>query len=211
VTVRVRPFTEAERQKDSANFGAVVNIDGPPGRVQLKLPPSRGTCENKVWQFDNCLPADASQDLAFRMIGEPILQDVLQGVHGCIFAYGQTGSGKSHSIFGGAADNRGIVPRLATGLFGKLTQDLENADQAEAAQTRYLVKMSYLEIYNECIRDLLNPQVMAGDVQQSLEVRQHPRFGTFVQDLTENVVHTAAEIQQLLDTDIRFVLLVAQI
>lgn len=195
----MRPFTEAERQKDSAKFGAVVNIDGPPGRVQLKLPPSRGTCENKVWQFDNCLPADASQDLAFRMIGEPILQDVLQGVHGCIFAYGQTGSGKSHSIFGGAADNRGIVPRLATGLFGKLTQDLENADQAEAAQTRYLVKMSYLEIYNECIRDLLNPQVMAGDVQQSLEVRQHPRFGTFVQDLTENVVHTAAEIQQLLE------------
>ncbi|CAK0869460.1 unnamed protein product [Prorocentrum cordatum] len=111
----------------------------------------------------------------------------MDGYHGCVFAYGQTGSGKTHTIFGGPAEERGLVPRIAEDLFAGLEPG--GGDSA--------VRLSYLELYNEKARDLLSPA--AHGSPPSLEVREHPRVGVFVQGLTKNRVHSAGEVARLLD------------
>ena len=88
-----------------------------------------------------------------------------QGYNACIFAYGQTGSGKSYSMMG-APDQPGIIPRLCVSLFERIAR-MENK-RGEASEAK--VEVSYMEIYNEKVHDLLNP---ATSSRQGLKVREH--------------------------------------
>ena len=90
-----------------------------------------------------------------------------------MFAYGQTGSGKSYTMMGEASDP-GLIPRICKGLFNKM-----NTDSSKDGSASYRVEVSYLEIYNERVRDLLKSS--SGKAAHTLRVREHPKNGPYVQ------------------------------
>ncbi|CAL1154012.1 unnamed protein product, partial [Cladocopium goreaui] len=107
----------------------------------------------------------------------------------CVIAFGATGCGKSHTIFGTNQD-RGLLPRISETIFHNWNM--------EAGQ-QMLVKVSYLELYNEKARDLLKPEDPDNGKAASLEVREHPKAGIFVEGLTRSVASNAEEVLRLVD------------
>eukprot|EP00930_Biecheleria_cincta_P033362 TRINITY_DN23111_c0_g1_i1.p1 TRINITY_DN23111_c0_g1~~TRINITY_DN23111_c0_g1_i1.p1 ORF type:complete len:1639 (+),score=285.77 TRINITY_DN23111_c0_g1_i1:427-4917(+) len=196
VCVRVRPLNKSEAAHGQTQV-VFCDLDKP-GHLQLLGPGSgnsSGSRKSEAFMFDTVLPTSAGQSAVYNLLGSPVVQAVADGYHGCIFAYGQTGSGKSYTIFGGKGDTQGLIHRIADGLFQEL--DAQGGD--------YIVKMSNMEVYNEQARDLLHPidVVSAGDSvahkMPSLEVREHPQVGVFVDGLTRNAVESAADIERLVD------------
>ncbi|KAJ2638093.1 hypothetical protein GGF40_001905 [Coemansia sp. RSA 1286] len=187
VAVRCRPLNSRE-----ANRGASCLVSMRDQQTVLKKPPelqTNGKTEDKsqrTYTFDYSYwtagdvndPKYASQEVVFNDIGEAVLGHALSGYHCCVFAYGQTGSGKSYTMMGGSGHDAGLIPRICKSLFDKISQDQQQ-------QASYHVEVSYLEIYNERVRDLLNPHQGAGG---SLRVREHPSLGPYVEDLSKAAV-----------------------
>ncbi|XP_047564735.1 kinesin-like protein KIF1C isoform X2 [Lutra lutra] len=133
-------------------------------------------------------PQFASQQQVYRDIGEEMLLHAFEGYNVCIFAYGQTGAGKSYTMMGRQEPGQqGIVPQLCEDLFSRVNKN-------ESAQLSYSVEVSYMEIYCERVRDLLNPKSRG-----SLRVREHPILGPYVQDLSKLAVTSYADIADLMD------------
>ncbi|CAE8600532.1 unnamed protein product [Polarella glacialis] len=186
VCVRVRPMSSMESAEGQSK---VVHVElDKPGGLSLTSPQKRHR-RVEPFLFDTVLPDSAGQSDVYRMLGEPVVMGVADGYHGCIFAYGQTGSGKSHTMFGGPDEARGLIPRIAEGLF----QDL-----GSKVAGQNIVKVSYLELYNEQARDLLNPSVGEA-ANQALVVREHPQVGVFVEGLTRSAVSSAEDMLRLVD------------
>ena len=108
----------------------------------------------------------------FKDLGTDVLKAAFEGYNACIFAYGQTGSGKTYSMMG-SPDNQGLIPRICEGLFTGMRNSDDNGPS-------YRTEVSFLEIYNERVRDLLRPPVKGRPVH-SLKVREHPKEGPYVQ------------------------------
>uniref|UniRef100_M3XPR4 Kinesin family member 13B n=1 Tax=Mustela putorius furo TaxID=9669 RepID=M3XPR4_MUSPF len=148
----------------------------------------------KVFAYDHCFwsmdesvrEKYAGQDDVFKCLGENILQNAFDGYNACIFAYGQTGSGKSYTMMG-TADQPGLIPRLCSGLFER-TQKEENEEQS------FKVEVSYMEIYNEKVRDLLDPK----GSRQTLKVREHNVLGPYVDGLSKLAVTSYKDIESLM-------------
>ncbi|CAJ1341522.1 unnamed protein product [Effrenium voratum] len=135
--------------------------------------------------FDTVLPSSAGQAAVYNLIGSPVLHRLMSGYHGCILAFGPTGCGKSHTIFG--MESRGLLPRIAEKLL-----------EAEVGSQK-IVKLSYLELYNEKVRDLLQPDMLEPGKVSALEVREHPKVGIFVDGLTRNAVSSVEDVLLLLE------------
>ncbi|KAJ1730799.1 hypothetical protein LPJ72_004283, partial [Coemansia sp. Benny D160-2] len=131
-------------------------------------------------------PCFASQETVFADIGRAVLDHALSGYHCCVFAYGQTGSGKSYTMMGGQGREAGLIPRICQALFAAI------GGGGTAADESFHVEVSYLEIYNERVRDLLNPQQEPGG--GGLRVREHPALGPYVEDLTKAAVSTVDQV-----------------
>lgn len=100
---------------------------------------------------------------------------------GTIFAYGQTGSGKTHSMMGNDKDP-GIIPRINQYLFEQSEAKLAASQQSpEEGETKIMITVSFLEIYNEVVKDLLNP------IGKALNIRESPEKGIYVEGLFELV------------------------
>lgn len=113
----------------------------------------------KAFTFDLVFDWNSTQEEIFTLCAQPIVSSVLEGYNGTIFAYGQTGTGKTHTMEGpNLGDQRGIIPRTFQYIFDEI-QDPKESQQ-------FLVRASYLEIYNEEVRDLL-----AKDPKNKLELR----------------------------------------
>uniref|UniRef100_S4RJ76 Kinesin-like protein n=1 Tax=Petromyzon marinus TaxID=7757 RepID=S4RJ76_PETMA len=117
-------------------------------------------------------------EVVFHALGDGILDNAFQGYNACIFAYGQTGSGKSYSMMG-SAEQPGLTPRLCGALFERVSR-LSRDDHS------FKVEVSYMEIYNEKVRDLLDPK----GGRQSLKVREHKLLGPYVDGLSQLAVRT---------------------
>ncbi|KAH0623907.1 hypothetical protein JD844_007101, partial [Phrynosoma platyrhinos] len=131
----------------------------------------------------------ASQKQVYRDIGEEMLQHAFEGYNVCIFAYGQTGAGKSYTMMGRQEkDQQGIIPQLCEDLFSRIN-DTTNDNMS------YSVEVSYMEIYCERVRDLLNPKNKG-----NLRVREHPLLGPYVEDLSKLAVTSYNDIQDLMDS-----------
>nr|XP_048277750.1 kinesin-like protein KIF13B isoform X2 [Myodes glareolus] len=128
----------------------------------------------------------AGQDDVFKCLGENILQNAFDGYNACIFAYGQTGSGKSYTMMG-TADQPGLIPRLCSGLF-------ERTQKEESEEQSFKVEVSYMEIYNEKVRDLLDPK----GSRQTLKVREHSVLGPYVDGLSKLAVTSYKDIESLM-------------
>uniref|UniRef100_A0A8C9TLZ7 Kinesin family member 13A n=1 Tax=Scleropages formosus TaxID=113540 RepID=A0A8C9TLZ7_SCLFO len=127
-----------------------------------------------------------SQEVVFKCLGEGILDNAFQGYNACIFAYGQTGSGKSFSMMG-SGDQPGLIPRLCCSLF-------ERVSKHGSDTLSFKVEVSYMEIYNEKVRDLLDPK----GSRQSLKVREHKVLGPYVDGLSQLAVTNFEDIESLM-------------
>ena len=143
--------------------------------------------DKSYWSFDRGDAHFAGQDNLFNDLGAPLLDNAFQGYNNCIFAYGQTGSGKSYSMMG-YGEEAGVIPRICRDMFEQISDFQKNKNLT------YTVEVSYLEIYNERVRDLLNPATKG-----NLKVREHPSTGPYVEDLAKLVVRSFQEIEHLMD------------
>ena len=125
--------------------------------------------------------------MVFEDLGQGVLNNAYEGYNTSLFAYGQTGAGKSYSMIG-YGNNKGIVPITCQELFKKVEQG--------DGETKYEVKFSMLEIYNEQVRDLMSKNNPKG----GLAVRQNPKLGLFyVGDLKKVPVASYGEIERRID------------
>lgn len=144
--------------------------------------------DRSYWSFNKEDSNYAGQENLHDDLGKPLLDNAFQGYNNCIFAYGQTGSGKSYSMMGYGKEH-GIIPKICQDMFERI-----KAIQAQDPDTRCTVEVSYLEIYNERVKDLLNP-----GTKGNLKVREHPSTGPYVEDLAKLVVGSFNEIENLMD------------
>ncbi|EIW62237.1 kinesin-domain-containing protein [Trametes versicolor FP-101664 SS1] len=133
-------------------------------------------------------PQYCSQQTLYDDLGKELLDHSFSGFNACIVAYGQTGSGKSYSMMGYGAD-KGIIPLTCLELFSRVEQKT-----AQDPNVSFTVEVSYIEIYNEKVRDLLNPKNTG-----NLRVREHPSLGPYVEDLSKLVVSSYDEMMTLMD------------
>ncbi|XP_061385500.1 kinesin-like protein KIF13B isoform X4 [Danaus plexippus] len=194
VAVRVRPFNRRELELGTQ---CVVEMDGQ--QTILQYPQSthdKDRKQPKTFAFDHCffsleptLPHFASQKTVFECLGRDILDNAFDGYNACIFAYGQTGSGKSYTMMGAPGlDEGGIIPRLCNALFERIA-----VQQSPPALT-YKVEVSYMEIYNERVHDLLDPET----TRRSLRVREHAVLGPYVDGLSQLAVTSFQDIDNLM-------------
>ncbi|XP_077077762.1 kinesin-like protein KIF13A isoform X7 [Siphateles boraxobius] len=193
VAVRVRPMN---RREIELNTKCVVEMEE--NQTILHPPPSNTKGENrkqpKVFAFDHCfwsmdesnIPKYAGQEVVFKCLGEGILENAFQGYNACIFAYGQTGSGKSFSMMGNG-EQPGLIPRLCCTLFERVSKEQNEAHS-------FKVEVSFMEIYNEKVRDLLDPK----GSRQSLKVREHKVLGPYVDGLSQLAVMSFEDIESLM-------------
>ena len=159
-----------------------------------KILKARKVIEEKSFTFDNSFWSHnlednhyAHQEDVYNSLGEEFLDHNFEGYHTCIFAYGQTGSGKSYTMMG-TPDQPGLIPRTCEDLFERI-----DAAQQENANIAYNVRVSYFEVYNEHVRDLLVP-VVPNKPPNYLKIRESPTEGPYVKDLTEVPVRNINEI-----------------
>ncbi|NWR49707.1 KIF14 protein, partial [Regulus satrapa] len=175
VAVRVRPFSNREKTE---NAFPVVSMSGSETIVQN---PSTNQAYSfsydfSFWSFDKDHPNFASQTTIYKTLALPLLERAFEGYNACLFAYGQTGSGKSYTMMGFDED-RGIIPRLCEDIFNQIAQ-------MDKEQVLYHLEMSFYEVYNEKIHDLLVFKAENGQKKQQLRVREHPVLGPYVEGLT---------------------------
>ncbi|XP_057685753.1 kinesin-like protein KIF1B isoform X19 [Corythoichthys intestinalis] len=191
VAVRVRPFNSRETSKDSK---CIIQMQG---NTTTILNPKAPKEPAKTFSFDysywsHTTPEDpcfAAQNQVYNDIGKEMLQHAFEGYNVCIFAYGQTGAGKSYTMMGKQEEGQeGIIPMLCEDLFEKINED-NNKEELS-----YSVEVSYMEIYCERVRDLLNPKNKG-----NLRVREHPLLGPYVEDLSKLAVTSYTDIADLMD------------
>ena len=194
VMCRVRPLAAGE---GSSAVSVVSDSE-----VVLAQPGKDG---RKTFVFDHCFGDASNQQSVFEEV-EPVVESVLAGFNVCIFAYGQTGSGKTHTMQGGGDDAAGINPRALRRLFDSVRERREMVALGKGKADdgwSYEVSVSYLEIYNENLRDLLiEPATPRGQKEKkpaSLEIRHVPGQPVHVPGLLTVAVATAAEVEKAIE------------
>ncbi|CAI5449619.1 unnamed protein product [Caenorhabditis angaria] len=179
VCVRCRPFNQ--REKD-LNTQQCVEMNPAVGQVTVSAPDG----VNKDFTFDGAYFIDSTGEQIYNDIVFPLVENVIEGYNGTVFAYGQTGSGKTFSMQGieSLATQRGVIPRAFDHIF-TATSTTENM--------KFLVHCSYLEIYNEEVRDLLG-----ADSKQKLEIKEHADRGVYVAGLSMHVCHDVPSCKELM-------------
>lgn len=166
-------------------FSAIVNPKAPANTKEAIK------SFNYDYSYHSIDPNDAhysSQIMVYKDIGEEMLQHAFEGYNVCIFAYGQTGAGKSYTMMGKQEDGQeGIIPQICKDLFRKINKNSSDT-------LKHSVEVSYMEIYCERVRDLLNPKNKG-----NLRVREHPLLGPYVEDLSKLAVMSFEEIHDCID------------
>ncbi|XP_029878189.1 kinesin-like protein KIF16B isoform X8 [Aquila chrysaetos chrysaetos] len=198
VAVRVRPMNRREKDLNAKfiismekNKTTITNLKvpeggtGDTGRERTKT----FTYDFSYFSADSKSPSFVCQEMVFRNLGTDVLKSAFEGYNACVFAYGQTGSGKSYTMMGNAGD-AGLIPRICEGLFSKIS---EKTKRNEAS---FRTEVSYLEIYNERVRDLLRRK---SSKTNNLRIREHPKEGPYVEDLSKHLVQNYTDVEELMD------------
>lgn len=200
VVVRVRRFIQRDIEKKSA---CIVRMNPQTQETKLLPPTSNATEDAKssrrlheeksftfdksFWSHDENDSHYAHQHDIYASFGEEFLDHNFDGYHTCIFAYGQTGSGKSYTMMGTPAEP-GLIPRTCRGLF-------ERVEAEQNGSITYNVHVSYFEIYNEHVKDLLTPRT---NPPAYLKIRESKSEGVYVQNLTDEPVKSYEDIERLM-------------
>ncbi|KAJ0397964.1 hypothetical protein P43SY_003872 [Pythium insidiosum] len=160
VCVRVRPLNAKERQEQTKNcLRLAASPDGlsSPGEAHSQ-PQQIIVGKDRAFTFDAVFGVDTAQHQVFRAAVEPLVDCFMQGYNATVLAYGQTGTGKTHTMTGDTGDpkggarsdeQQGIIPRVVRAIFAKM--------QEAQQRTEFTLRVEYIEIYNEELRDLLHP------------------------------------------------------
>ena len=205
VVVRVRPPVQRELRDPYEPFASSVLLDQrrAPGAITLcedaGALAARGASAAAVaagahpFTFDHVFGEQSEQRHVYETCARDAVRSVLQGFNASLIAYGQTGSGKTHTIYGPTDEHgrfsgelRGIIPRSIDDVFRHIEED------SASSSSRYLVRASMLQIYQDSISDLLRPE------RQNLGVREDKKRGVYVEGLSEWVVRSPAEIFDLM-------------
>ena len=183
VIVRCRPLNQRETD---LKCEVTVQMDSSTGQCSLFKPGEKGQ-PPKNFTFDGAYYIDSTTETIYNDICFPLVDGVLEGYNGTVFAYGQTGCGKSFSMQGiqDPPTQRGIIPRAFEHIFESILV---------ADNMKFLVHASYLEIYNEEIRDLLGKEH-----KSKLELKEHPDRGVYVKDLSMHPVHNVLEMEKVME------------
>eukprot|EP00976_Prorocentrum_cordatum_P041618 844135-Prorocentrum_minimum.AAC.6 len=183
VVVRCRPLFGKEIDEGRKR---IVEMGIEEGRISVRNPKASSSEPPKTFSFDMVYDWTCKQIDIFEQCARPIVRSCLEGYNGTIFAYGQTGTGKTHTMEGLPDDpeQRGIIPNCFQTIF---------ADIERSTDKDYLVRASFLEIYNEDIRDLL-----AKNPDNKLEMKESADTGVYVKDLTNYVVKSVPELRNVL-------------
>ncbi|CAM9851434.1 unnamed protein product [Bubo scandiacus] len=198
VAVRVRPMNRREKDLNAkfiismeknkttiTNLKVPEGITGETGRERTKT----FTYDFSYFSADSKSPSFVCQEMVFKNLGTDVLKSAFEGYNACVFAYGQTGSGKSYTMMGNAGD-AGLIPRICEGLFSRIS---EKTKRNEAS---FRTEVSYLEIYNERVRDLLRRK---SSKTNNLRIREHPKEGPYVEDLSKHLVQNYTDVEELMD------------
>uniref|UniRef100_A0A6P7FR94 Uncharacterized protein LOC114330371 n=1 Tax=Diabrotica virgifera virgifera TaxID=50390 RepID=A0A6P7FR94_DIAVI len=188
VAVRVRPMSQRETEIECVPVISVLNEESLE-IINIKVPEQNvGDSRERVkrFTFDYCFHEHSQQNYIFDKVEEVISKSLQQGNHACVLAYGQSSTGKTHTMMG-VPEDPGLIPNFCNRVFGYLQ---ETAIGEEIANMK--VTISYLEIYNEKVRDLLNPSNESRN--RSLKIREHPKKGPYVQGLSEHPVNTTSDL-----------------
>uniref|UniRef100_A0A671YRF6 Kinesin family member 16Bb n=1 Tax=Sparus aurata TaxID=8175 RepID=A0A671YRF6_SPAAU len=186
VAVRVRPLNKRERQLSSK---VIVHVKE--NTTSIHKVSNHETKTHYNFSYDSTdrrSPAFASQERIFHDLGSDVLKAAFEGLNTCVFAYGQTGSGKSYTMMG-HADDKGLIPRICEGLFSEI-RSKNNA-------VSFCTEVSYLEIYNERVQDLLTKRTAPTD-GGGLRVREHPRDGPYVENLSKHSILSYSDLEDLI-------------
>ncbi|KAK7161282.1 hypothetical protein R3I94_004078 [Phoxinus phoxinus] len=198
VAVRVRPMNRREKDLSAK---CIIEMEGNKTTVtNLKIPDGvtgdsvRERAKTFTYDFsydssDGKNGSFVSQEKVFKDLGTDVLKAAFEGYNACIFAYGQTGSGKSHTMMGMPGDV-GLIPRICEGLFSRIS-GMTRRDEAS-----FRTEVSYLEIYNERVRDLLRRKMAK---TYNLRVREHPKEGPYVEDLSKHLVQNYSDVEELME------------
>ena len=183
VVVRIRPISGDEERN-----GNLIATEAFPDRglIVVKNPKASDSEGAKNFTFDAVFGPVVEQKHIYDTVAASVVEACLNGYNGTIFAYGQTGSGKTHTMEGrpDPPHLRGIIPNSFVHIFDFV---------AAASDQTWMVRASYLEIYNEEIRDLLSK-----DPKNSLELKENMDSGVYVKDLTSFVVKNVSEIDHVM-------------
>ncbi|XP_052506563.1 kinesin-like protein KIF16B isoform X2 [Budorcas taxicolor] len=198
VAVRVRPMNRREKDLEAKfiiqmekSKTTITNLKipeggtGDSGRERTKT----FTYDFSFYSADTESPDYVSQEMVFKTLGTDVVKSAFEGYNACVFAYGQTGSGKSYTMMGDS-DDSGLIPRICEGLFSQIN---ETTRWDEAS---FRTEVSYLEIYNERVRDLLRRK---SSKTFNLRVREHPKEGPYVEDLSKHLVQNYGDVEELMD------------
>ncbi|KAI3991795.1 hypothetical protein MKX01_038193 [Papaver californicum] len=150
VFVRVRPMAKKEKEAGSRNCVRIVNrrevylTEFASEKDYLRLKKLRG----RHFTFDASFPDSTPQQDVYSSTTAELVEGVLQGKNGSVFCYGATGAGKTYTMLG-TMDNPGVMVLAIKDLFAKIRQ--------RSCDGNHVVHLSYLEVYNEMVRDLLSP------------------------------------------------------
>ncbi|KAI4490975.1 hypothetical protein M0802_010551 [Mischocyttarus mexicanus] len=193
VGIRVRPLNLKELSE--VKIASVINIDGQSIIVDCETSVHKFTYDHCFASYsDSSMPRHASQEVIFNTMALPLIQNAFEGYNVCLFAYGQTGSGKSYSMMGiesfqensmSLDKEAGIIPRFCQEIFAQIPDN---------KNYKTTVEISYFEIYNEKIHDLL-ASTTNGDKRTALKVREHPVFGPYIVDLSQHCIKNYKDLQ----------------
>ncbi|KAJ3305617.1 Kinesin-like protein kif3b [Kappamyces sp. JEL0829] len=185
VVGRCRPFNEKEKQAGHTN---ITQIDTKNGSIKLQNP--KNPSDAKMFSFDAMFDETCTQMQVYNATAKGIVDAALNGYNGTVFVYGQTGTGKTFSMQGIPKDpvQRGIIPTCFHQIFDFI---------ARTGHKKFLVRVSFLEIYNEEVKDLLIKS--SKNPKGGLDLKENPETGVFVKDLSAVVVKSVEELEKLMD------------
>ena len=191
------------------SYSPIISSDatddkGPEG--YSRIPDARRDGRQYPFRFHHVFSEDATQAEVYDLVAQPLIEDVLTGINGAIIAYGQTGSGKTHTMMGPSGDDprmsfesldaytKGIIPRMMDEMFERM--------ELSAGHFRYEIHASYLEIYKEQLRDLLDPETDGDPWSRTngrkLEIHQTTENTIWVRGATQTEVRTKFDVFSIL-------------
>lgn len=185
VVCRVRPFNASEKAK-----GVCTNLEFLPDGKAVKLKSVVEASSNSSiheFNFDRIFDMTANQKDVYDVAAKPIIDSVLEGFNGTIFAYGQTSSGKTHTMQGPDIEDiekQGVIPRMVRTVFNRI--------ESASEYIEFTVKVSMVEIYNEKIKDLINPD------KDNLKIHEEKGKGVYMADIEERYIVAENEVYELM-------------
>ncbi|RLN62747.1 hypothetical protein BBJ29_001969, partial [Phytophthora kernoviae] len=189
VFARTRPFLPSDHCDPNTAL-PVISCDFDGESLKL-LRPGKSNAEPDTFgfSFDRVFPPAAGQDSVFEQVSE-FVQSSLDGYHVCLFSYGQTGSGKTHTMQGsGNGQMRGIIPRA-------IEMILQQCEILKHQGWNYVIQVSFLEIYNETLKDLL---AIKHNNDEKLSIKKEAKGGVYVPGLTMANVTALEQVEALME------------